>query len=143
MQKLFTLLLFLALINSLQARPQCDWNRNHILDPGVDKAPKSPGIFDSTLLLKWTESRTNVSEENKAVHFRLSPNPTNGNILISMPPNVITYTLSIRDVYGNLVQPPVRVNGNAFCTGINGIAGIYFVTIQSLQGTITSRVVKQ
>ncbi|MBU2020137.1 MAG: T9SS-dependent M36 family metallopeptidase [Bacteroidetes bacterium] len=75
--------------------------------------------------------------------LRIFPNPTNGEITISVDPTAKMDEISIVDLNGRTVKTIKNVSGNQTTINLNQFnSGIYFVTILSNDNKITRKIVK-
>lgn len=87
---------------------------------------------------KLTQNEDEVSEETVYVY----PNPTTAVLYIS-PLNEQIYSVTVRDIKGNLIQEYHNVKGRTELDTNPWSKGVYFVEIKGKHNSITKKVVKQ
>ncbi len=120
----------------------------------VDKAENViHNITDSDYIFKSKEGTQNerfvllfkstVLEtlENQLLAISISPNPTKGNITIVSPKTVIN-SVEVFDIHGRRLMT-VDYNDNQYSLNLSGLqSATYFIKINTQEGTLTKRVVK-
>ncbi len=93
-------------------------------------------------VLDGTPTIVNINTENLSSDFSIYPNPANNYITIDNP-IFSEQSISIYDVSGNMVKAPQTFNGTATeKIDISTLAnGLYFVKLQTREGTVVKKVV--
>lgn len=86
-------------------------------------------------------STTSVNEPQAPYPFRVVPNPSNDNVTIALPPDLVDGSVAIYDVMGTMIwsatvhaQSTITWNG-ASSDGSRVAAGSYIVTVSGVRGT--------
>lgn len=88
--------------------------------------------------VKEEEEEEEEPEPEPAKRFAIYPNPADEELSIEFKQD-LTYTISIRDLYGRQIQK-LEFSGNILKRDISTLpAGVYFLTIKSTAGTTTTK----
>lgn len=84
----------------------------------------------------------NISERLLNESVKLYPNPSTGSVTVSLQNGLIADAVQIHDIYGKLIDKYL-VNANTIYLDISNFDnGIYFVSIQTKNGIVVKRLVK-
>ena len=99
---------------------------------------------DSTIILRLdAKPETGISEYGKELTVNLYPNPTTGKLTIDNGQLIIN-NVEFFDIYGrNVHSSPVACNSSFVTIDISHFsAGIYFIRMQTNEGIVTQKVIK-
>ena len=102
----------------------------------------TPHIRDSYYLWKLNSNTTLIPELNNAISLTTHPNPTSGQLSISLE-EVATGVLSIRNYLGQQIQQKEFNNIRELDISLDGPSGLYFLQLEVDGQVITKKVVKQ
>jgi hypothetical protein len=69
-----------------------------------------------------------------------SPNPTKGNLSVSVPPSLIGYQITVLDMTGRFVGNPIPIKGTTENLTIEGESGVYLIVIRTEKQVIKERI---
>ena len=82
-------------------------------------------------------------EEHKLSNVTVSPNPTDGHFSVDLGGNYNSGNINITDLNGRDVQSSVFSNAQVLNFHLEEPAGVYFLTIESAEGSAVVRLVKE
>lgn len=83
-------------------------------------------------------------QENKVVGYEVYPNPYMDNVTIKVDQGNTIHHLSVMDMQGKLLFRINNVNANQYVLNRNGVSnGIYFIEVNTTQGTFTHKIIVQ
>lgn len=74
-------------------------------------------------------------------NFKVYPNPTNGNITVSIENNITDYTLNITNLSGQIVYQKNKLESSSESISLNIPSGIYFINVQTEKGIISKKLI--
>lgn len=90
-----------------------------------------------------TINSVGIEENGANISFTLYPNPTNGNVTISLGKGLTNGEIRVFDVYGKIVSRHVVQTSNSIELELLGNPGIYYIELDSNLGKYKSKVIKQ
>ncbi|MGH1336197.1 MAG: T9SS type A sorting domain-containing protein [Aureispira sp.] len=85
----------------------------------------------------------NIQTINKAINLSAYPNPTTASITLDFGKCYQEVTIQIYNVIGELVMNQSLENSSSSRLELRGVAGMYFLTIQTEEGRKTFQVIKE
>lgn len=116
-----------------------------VASAGTGNALSSTGIFDNLTVKAVSVDGLLGTEQHSILdaNFSVYPNPAKELISISNPKNILINGIKIVDVNGRVVkQIDVKNIANTQINVSDLTSGIYFMTINSDQGTVTKKIIK-
>lgn len=83
-----------------------------------------------------------TKESNKIAQITLYPNPTNGKFYVKLDKKYAQIGVSIKNVLGKEITHKIFNSADKLDLSIRGNGGLYFITIHTMSGSSTFRVVK-
>jgi hypothetical protein len=90
-----------------------------------------------------TAFATSISRAAQELPVRLAPNPTSGSTRLVMDADVRHYSVTVADLAGRTLIELAQQSGSILLPTENLAAGIYFIYIQSAQGTAVRTLVRE
>lgn len=109
-----------------------------ILNPSTMASIGFPGAH-LVLTVTGAPLSTNKNELNQQVS--VYPNPSNGLFSISLPSSIIIEKAALTDVSGKQIELKLNNDNNFDITNLN--SGIYFLKIQTNEGAINKKIIKE
>lgn len=92
--------------------------------------------------IKVEEAGTNAIENNDLSRISIYPNPTNNIVYVNMTNILNLKSITLRDITGRVITQNSNPNGTVQFDLSNEAKGVYFINIESENGSITKKVVK-
>lgn len=106
--------------------------------PAVQVAPSS---CCATIIRKEDQSEASLKITDPELDGpTVSPNPTKGELTITVPPALVGHEIRIIDMTGRIVGNPVPIRGAVENIFLEGKPGIYLLTIRTEKQVITERI---
>ncbi len=80
-----------------------------------------------------------IDDLGSTIGFSIWPNPTSGEIQVSIPASIVDASIGVYDVSGRRIQSIKEINGDAVNIDIQSPTGIYYVVLFSQENRIASR----
>ncbi|MFK7784097.1 MAG: T9SS type A sorting domain-containing protein [Crocinitomicaceae bacterium] len=104
---------------------------------------QSVGIFDRQSIIDQSEQLSgslDITDPEMGDGLVVSPNPTKGNLSVSVPADLIGREIRIIDMTGRFVGNPIPIVGTTEKLTITGESGMYLLVIQAEERVITERI---
>jgi hypothetical protein len=92
--------------------------------------------------VKVEEAGTNAIENNDLSRISIYPNPTNNIVYVNMTNILNLKSITLRDITGRVITQNSNPNGTVQFDLSNEAKGVYFINIESENGSTTKKVVK-
>ncbi len=115
---------------------------NANFDPGVSNYAVASGGQEDGYLAKYEWTSTSITDIAAKPVLKCFPNPTNGNLMISM--STIIQNIQVVDVFGKIVLARSSVNTTAADLDLAKLTnGIYILQIFTNSGVVSTKVIKE
>jgi len=92
---------------------------------------------------EYCDRDVGIIEMNDDIKIKISPNPTNGKVLISLKNANEKYTLEILNTFGQIIINK-KITNNVEAVDLSSQpVGIYFVKLQSSNNTVVKKIIKE
>jgi hypothetical protein len=91
----------------------------------------------------YTVKDLGVSKNHISTNVVVYPNPTQGTININLNRNCTHISIELRDVSGKLISKQDAPSGSEFSLELDAAKGVYYVYVNTDQGRVTAKVLKE
>ena len=109
-------------------------------------SPCEPSFAPTTSIVTLDVHFTNETSVTEAANlengFMVTPNPNNGNFMLTLNPNAIKGTIVITDVSGKVVEERLVTNDQNLSFDLSNLSkGLYIITVQNQNSKFTKKVI--
>lgn len=109
--------------------------------PTIQLNDSNCGVTNFSYTINVDSCITTSIQENKKESFTLYPNPTSGELFISIPKNLEISLITIRSFTGHIVDEIYPIHKTVDIDLSSHSPGIYFISVQSINSITTKKVI--